>query len=239
MGVTTGSLQTLPGLLTIPVVRSISPARSGPGHTGPAASSSLALPANTNTSIFAPTGEITQMKGEPLVFSIGYSVGTESVLNVSFIFLWLQYGLHQINSMQLILMLHQALNLTEMCEALPSFWHCFFSKLIQSFHLILTLNSQAAAEAMSSPPLDLVYQTLSNFTQLSIRVIRFWEQLFDPAGLTCPNTSPTPGLNTPRIIILNNVETRMWSILMGFRNTWSFILHSVILFFNKAQLVAL
>lgn len=78
------------------------------------------------------------------VFAIGYSVGTQSSTVVSFILLWLQYGFNQNDPLELNLISHRALNLTETCETLPSFWHCPFSKLIKSFHLILTLSSLAA-----------------------------------------------------------------------------------------------
>ncbi len=127
-------------------------------------------------------------------------------------------GFHQIDSMQLILILHQAFNPTEMCETLPSFCRCFVSKLIQSFRLILTeLTSSCWScvhSAFRSGGLSL---TLKSHSQLSIHDLKFGEQLFDPAGLACPSTSPTPGLNTPRIITLNIVETRMWSVFVGFR----------------------
>lgn len=74
--------------------------------------------------------------------------------------------------------------------------------------------------------------TLKSHSQLSIHEMKFWQQLFDPAVLLCVNTSTTPGLNTPRIIILNIVETRMWSMLMGFRKTLSNILVTCWIFDN-------
>lgn len=77
-------------------------------------------------------------------FSIGYSVGTQSNTDVSFILLWLLCGFSHFDLMQLILISHRALDLTDMCETLPQFgsvslanqftastrfWHCAYEQL--------------------------------------------------------------------------------------------------------------
>lgn len=112
---------------------------------------SRAFPANPDTSISAPTGEITDEK-RAMGLSVGYSVGKPSSTDLSSILLWLICGLIQFDSMQLTFISHRASNLTKMCETPPSFWHCFFSQLCQSFH-------KAAVETMSLL-LDLVHHLL-------------------------------------------------------------------------------
>ena len=124
----------------------------------------------------------------------------------------IQYGFSQIDSMQLILISHWALNLTETCENLFPHLGIVISANYCNSKLPLDIDTEVWNSCWSCvhPAVKSSHSHEVSHSLLSIHRIRFREQLFDPAGLTCLNTTSAPGPVTPRGIVQKECEWCYW-----------------------------